>query len=123
MITTKIALIRDHSGSMSSLRNGAINDFNLTLAGIKNSTSGQKALISVVECGVGYNSQVIIKEKNIDINNKSYEITKSIVYFAKNAKIPCVAEFVHNESVLHFCTEIKDLFSLLSKMFCKSTCE
>ena len=37
--------------------------------------------------------------KNIDIDNKSYEITKSIVYFAKNAGIPCVAEFVHNENV------------------------
>lgn len=37
--------------------------------------------------------------KNIDIDNKSYEITKSIVYFAKNAGIPCIAEFVHNENV------------------------
>lgn len=37
--------------------------------------------------------------KNIDIDNKSYEITKSIVYFAKNAGIPCIAEFVWNENV------------------------
>ncbi|WP_345994046.1 EAL domain-containing protein [Sulfurimonas sp. HSL-1716] len=37
--------------------------------------------------------------KNIDIDNKSYEITKSIVYFAKNAGIPCIAEFVHNDDV------------------------
>ena len=44
--------------------------------------------------------------KNIDINNKSYEITKSIVYFAKNAKIPCVAEFVHNESVQSIVEEL-----------------
>jgi diguanylate cyclase (GGDEF)-like protein len=37
--------------------------------------------------------------KDIDTNKKSYEITKAIVFFAKNANIPCVAEFVHNESV------------------------
>lgn len=37
--------------------------------------------------------------KDIDINPKSYEITKAIVFFAKNANIPCIAEFVHNEAV------------------------
>lgn len=37
--------------------------------------------------------------KNIDINEKSYEITRAITFFAHNANIPCIAEFVHNESV------------------------
>ncbi|PHR80951.1 MAG: diguanylate cyclase [Colwellia sp.] len=37
--------------------------------------------------------------KNIDINDKSYEITRAITFFAHNANIPCVAEFVHNEPV------------------------
>ena len=37
--------------------------------------------------------------KDIDSNPKSYEITKAIVFFAKNANIPCIAEFVHSESV------------------------
>jgi PAS domain S-box-containing protein/diguanylate cyclase (GGDEF)-like protein len=37
--------------------------------------------------------------KDIDTNTKSYEITKAIVFFAKNAGIPCIAEFVHNETV------------------------
>ncbi|MEN4044919.1 EAL domain-containing protein [Sulfurimonas sp. NWX367] len=37
--------------------------------------------------------------KDIDTNPKSYEITKAIAFFAKNANIPCVAEFVHNASV------------------------
>ncbi len=37
--------------------------------------------------------------KDIDTNPKSYEITRAIVFFAKNANIPCVAEFVHNENV------------------------
>jgi EAL domain-containing protein (putative c-di-GMP-specific phosphodiesterase class I) len=37
--------------------------------------------------------------KDIDTNPKSYEITRAIAYFAKNANIPCIAEFVHNEAV------------------------
>lgn len=37
--------------------------------------------------------------KNIDTNQKSYEIVRAIVFFAKNANIPCVAEFVHKQSV------------------------
>jgi len=37
--------------------------------------------------------------KNIDVNKKSYEITRAITFFAHNANIPCIAEFVHNESV------------------------
>ena len=37
--------------------------------------------------------------KDIDINEKSYEITRAITFFAHNANIPCIAEFVHNESV------------------------
>jgi len=37
--------------------------------------------------------------KNIDTNEKSYEITRAITFFARNANIPCVAEFVHNQSV------------------------
>ncbi|MBL6974026.1 MAG: EAL domain-containing protein [Sulfurimonas sp.] len=37
--------------------------------------------------------------KDIDTNKKSYEITRAIVFFAKNAKIPCIAEFVHDENV------------------------
>ena len=37
--------------------------------------------------------------KNIDTNEKSYEIVKSIVYFAKNANIQCIAEFVCNQEI------------------------
>jgi len=37
--------------------------------------------------------------KDIDTNPKSYEITKAIVFFAKNANIPCIAEFVHSKEV------------------------
>lgn len=37
--------------------------------------------------------------RNIDTDRKSYEITKAIVYFAKNAGIATVAEFVHNQAV------------------------
>lgn len=37
--------------------------------------------------------------KNIDVSKKSYEITRAITFFAHNVNIPCIAEFVHNESV------------------------
>jgi len=37
--------------------------------------------------------------KNIDVSEKSYEITRAIAFFAHNANIPCIAEFVHNEAV------------------------
>nr|WP_321265817.1 EAL domain-containing protein [uncultured Sulfurimonas sp.] len=37
--------------------------------------------------------------KDIYKNPKSYEVTRAIVFFAKNANIPCIAEFVHNSKV------------------------
>ncbi|EDZ61335.1 diguanylate cyclase/phosphodiesterase (GGDEF/EAL) with PAS/PAC sensor(s) [Sulfurimonas gotlandica GD1] len=37
--------------------------------------------------------------KDIHKNSKSYEVTRAIVFFAKNAHIPCIAEFVHNAEV------------------------
>lgn len=37
--------------------------------------------------------------KSIDTDQTSYEITRAIVFFARNAGIPVVAEFVHSESV------------------------
>lgn len=37
--------------------------------------------------------------KDIDKSEKSYEITRAITFFAHNAKIPCIAEYVHNKSV------------------------
>ena len=37
--------------------------------------------------------------KDIYKNSKSYEVARAIVFFAKNAKIPCIAEFVHNKKV------------------------
>lgn len=49
--------------------------------------------------------------KDIDINPKSYEITKAITYFAKNADIECVAEFVHNEAVQKIVKELEIDFS------------
>ena len=45
--------------------------------------------------------------KNIDTNKKSYEIVSAIIFFAKNANIPCVAEFVHNEEVQKVVKELE----------------
>ena len=49
--------------------------------------------------------------KDIDTNKKSYEITRAIVFFAKTAKIPCIAEFVHNENVQAVIDELDINFS------------
>jgi len=49
--------------------------------------------------------------KNIDTNAKSFEIVRAITYFAKNSNIPCIAEFVHNESVQKIVTDLGIDFS------------
>jgi len=49
--------------------------------------------------------------KDIDTNPKSYEITRAIAYFAKNANIPCIAEFVHSESVQKVVEDLRIDFS------------
>ena len=49
--------------------------------------------------------------KDIDRNPKSYEITKAISYFAKNANIPCIAEFVHSKDVQDVVKELGIDFS------------
>jgi PAS domain S-box-containing protein/diguanylate cyclase (GGDEF)-like protein len=49
--------------------------------------------------------------KDIDTNPKSYEITRAIAYFAKNANIPCIAEFVHNASIQKIIDDLEIEFS------------
>ena len=49
--------------------------------------------------------------KDIHTNKKSYEITRAIVFFAKTAKIPCIAEFVHDENVQAVIDELDINFS------------
>ncbi|NOQ31900.1 MAG: EAL domain-containing protein [Helicobacteraceae bacterium] len=49
--------------------------------------------------------------KDIDTNKKSYEITRAIAFFAQNANIPCIAEFVHNEAVQNIIEELDITFS------------
>jgi len=49
--------------------------------------------------------------KDIDINSKSYEVARAIAYFAKNANIPSIAEFTHNESVQKIIEELGIDFS------------
>ena len=44
--------------------------------------------------------------KDIDTNKKSYEITRAIAFFAHNANIPCIAEFVHNQAVQDIVEEL-----------------
>ena len=65
---TYVGLVRDHSASMRSLSNGAANDFNLMIDGIKNSTSGQDVFASVVECGVEWSGtyRTVVTSERID---------------------------------------------------------
>ncbi len=49
--------------------------------------------------------------KDIDTNKRSFEIVKAIAFFAKNVKIPCIAEFVHNESVQKIVNDLGINFS------------
>lgn len=49
--------------------------------------------------------------KDIDVNKKSYEIVKAISFFAKNANIPTVAEFVHSKDVQKIVKELGIDFS------------
>jgi len=45
--------------------------------------------------------------KNIDTNTKSYEIVRAILFFTKNANIPCIAEFVHTKEVQKIVKELE----------------
>ncbi|MDF1875078.1 EAL domain-containing protein [Sulfurimonas sp. SAG-AH-194-I05] len=49
--------------------------------------------------------------KDINTNAKSYEVARAIAFFANNAKIPCIAEFVHNEEVQAVIDELDIGFS------------
>lgn len=49
--------------------------------------------------------------KDIHTNKRSYEITKALVFFAKNVNISCTAEFVHNKEVQDVVKELGIDFS------------
>jgi len=49
--------------------------------------------------------------KDIDVNPRSYNVAKSIAFFAKQSGIPCVAEFVHNADVQKIVEELGIEFS------------
>ena len=49
--------------------------------------------------------------KDIDVNKKSYEVARAISFFAKNANIPTVAEFVHSKDVQKIVQELDIDFS------------
>jgi diguanylate cyclase (GGDEF)-like protein len=49
--------------------------------------------------------------KDIDVNPRSYNVAKSIAFFAKQSGIPCIAEFVHSASVQKIVEELEIEFS------------
>jgi EAL domain-containing protein (putative c-di-GMP-specific phosphodiesterase class I) len=44
--------------------------------------------------------------KNIDKDNNSYEIVKSIIAFSKTLKIKTIAEYVHSEEIFNLLLEL-----------------
>ena len=48
---TFVAIVRDHSGSMSSIRQSARNDYNATIDNLKKNSKLSKTTLTVVECG------------------------------------------------------------------------
>jgi uncharacterized protein YegL len=68
---TYIGFVRDHSGSMRGLEIAALNDYNLTIDGIRQSVTeeNQKAYVSVVECGVGHTATSRLVNANVPIEN------------------------------------------------------
>jgi len=44
--------------------------------------------------------------KDVNTNQKSYEIVRAIAFFARNAGIPCIAEFIHSASVQKIIEEL-----------------
>lgn len=60
---THVCIVRDHSASMRSLSQGAMDDFNLLIEGIKASKVAYHDIFcSVVECGVGYLGRTEVRE-------------------------------------------------------------
>tara|TARA_R110000868_G_scaffold250715_1_gene507458 strand:+ start:620 stop:1636 length:1017 start_codon:yes stop_codon:yes gene_type:complete len=83
---TYIGLVRDHSGSMRPLTTAALNDYNLTVDGIRQSVTeeGQKAFVSVVECGVGSTATSRLVNANVPIEN----LPKQKDYIANGGATP-----------------------------------
>src|SRR5688572_3440640 len=86
MLKTFIAIVRDHSGSMSNLARKAADDYNKNLSKIQEETrrSGQQTFLTVVKCGVpsmlyGVHATYEIITNNIDVlqleqmNPQSYD--------------------------------------------------
>jgi len=77
------------------------------------------AKIAIDDFGTGYSNFAYLMDlepdfikidgsliKNIDTNQRSYDIVKTIVTFAKGLNIKVIAEFVHSKEVLKICEEL-----------------
>lgn len=69
--TTHVAIVRDHSGSMSGLKRAALADYNLTADGILQShqETSDPVYVSVVECGVGPTGTTRLVNASVPIQN------------------------------------------------------
>ena len=103
---TYVALVRDHSGSMRTLRNAAANDYNLTIDGIKQSMLEEKqtAIATVVECGHGHRAEVRTVEKGRDIQH-----------------LPNISDYVANGSGTPLWDSVGEAISNIENVFDKDS--
>lgn len=68
-----VAIIRDHSGSMSFLKKSAAQDYNATIAALKTASveSNVDTIVFVIECGVGRNADNRLVVQNSSLTSLS----------------------------------------------------
>lgn len=82
---TYIAIVRDHSASMSPLIKSAMADYNLIIDGIRESKSpDDETFITVVECGVGHLASIQVVESKLPVER----VNKISMYSASGSGTP-----------------------------------
>jgi hypothetical protein len=78
-LKTYVAIVQDHSGSMGNLARKAMDDYNLMLDGIKDSSSGfgNDTFVSIVECGVGAMGSVRVTTSNVAVERLTHHSSYS----------------------------------------------
>lgn len=124
-MVNRVAIVRDHSISMSNLASYALKDYNFVLEDIKNSQSSKiKSKLSVVECGVSYSSNLIgVPIKNIPVLEIP-QISKYIasgggtpLYDSVGLAIDTLLEGRQNKKDTYFVNVITDGFENYSRIY------
>ena len=68
--------------------------------------SQEEKLLNIIEELENKKSKIKDELKNIDKDNNSYEIVKSIIAFSKTLNIKTIAEYVHSEEIFNLLLEL-----------------